>query len=113
HARGRRPRDTRVGIAAMSATRRAEVTRRSTRQVTIGNIAVGGGAAVVVQSMTNTDTADAEATIRQVAELAEAGSELVRVTVNSPEAAAQVARIKERLLAMGVTVPVVGDFHFN
>jgi (E)-4-hydroxy-3-methylbut-2-enyl-diphosphate synthase len=79
----------------------------------IGNIAVGSGAAVVVQSMTNTDTADAEATIRQVAELAEAGSELVRITVNSPEAAAQVARIKERLLALGVDTPLIGDFHFN
>jgi (E)-4-hydroxy-3-methylbut-2-enyl-diphosphate synthase len=97
----------------MSATRRAELARRPTRQVMIGNIAVGGGAAVVVQSMTNTDTADAEATVRQVAELAEAGSELVRITVNSPEAAAQVARIKERLLALGVDAPLIGDFHFN
>ncbi len=97
----------------MSATRRAELARRPTRQVMIGNIAVGGGAAVVVQSMTNTDTADAEATVRQVAELAEAGSELVRITVNSPEAAAQVARIKERLLALAVDAPLIGDFHFN
>ena len=79
----------------------------------IGSVPVGGGAPVVVQSMTNTDTADAEATIRQVAALARAGSELVRITVNSPEAAAQVARIKERLLAMNVTAPLVGDFHFN
>jgi (E)-4-hydroxy-3-methylbut-2-enyl-diphosphate synthase len=74
---------------------------------------VGGAAPVAVQSMTNTDTADAEATVQQVVALARAGSELVRITVNSPEAAAQVARIKERLLALDVTVPVIGDFHFN
>jgi (E)-4-hydroxy-3-methylbut-2-enyl-diphosphate synthase len=67
----------------------------------------------MVQSMTNTDTADVEATVRQVAELARAGSEVVRITVNSPEAAAQVARIRERLDAQGVAVPLVGDFHFN
>jgi len=79
----------------------------------IGEVAVGGGAPVAVQSMTNTDTADAQATVQQVAALARAGSELVRITVNSPEAAAQVAGIKERLLAMGVGVPLVGDFHFN
>jgi (E)-4-hydroxy-3-methylbut-2-enyl-diphosphate synthase len=79
----------------------------------IGTVAVGGSAPVVVQSMTNTDTADAQATVQQVAALARAGSELVRITVNSPEAAAQVAHIKERLLAMNVTVPLVGDFHFN
>ena len=87
--------------------------RSPTRRTLIGHVVVGGGAPVVVQSMTNTDTADADATTRQVAELAQAGSELVRITVNSPEAAAQVARIKERLLAAGVTVPLVGDFHFN
>jgi (E)-4-hydroxy-3-methylbut-2-enyl-diphosphate synthase len=79
----------------------------------IGNVAVGAGAPIVVQSMTNTDTADADATTRQVAQLAQAGSELVRITVNSPEAAAQVARIKERLLGTGLTVPLVGDFHYN
>jgi (E)-4-hydroxy-3-methylbut-2-enyl-diphosphate synthase len=90
-----------------------ELPRRPTRRTLIGHVAVGGGAPVVVQAMTNTDTADADATTRQVAELAQAGSELVRITVNSPEAAAQVARIKERLLATGVTVPLVGDFHFN
>ncbi len=87
--------------------------RRPTRRTLIGHVVVGGGAPVVVQSMTNTDTADADATTRQVAELAQAGSELVRITVNSPEAAVQVARIKETLLATGVTVPLVGDFHFN
>ena len=79
----------------------------------VGKVAIGGGAPVVVQSMTNTDTADAEATARQVLELARAGSELVRITVNSPEAAAQVARIRERLDAQTCDVPLVGDFHFN
>ncbi len=74
---------------------------------------MGGGAPIVVQSMTNTDTADAEATARQVEALARAGSELVRITVNSPEAAAQVARIRERLEQRGCAVPLVGDFHYN
>ncbi len=79
----------------------------------IGGVAVGGAAPVVVQSMTNTDTADAAATARQVAELAQAGSELVRITVNSPEAAAQVAGIRAKLDALGVSVPLIGDFHYN
>jgi len=79
----------------------------------VGDIVIGGGAPIVVQSMTNTDTADAEATARQVEELARAGSELVRITVNSPEAAAQVAAIRRRLDAAGCAVPLVGDFHFN
>jgi (E)-4-hydroxy-3-methylbut-2-enyl-diphosphate synthase len=79
----------------------------------VGPVAIGGGAPVVVQSMTNTDTADAEATARQVAELWRAGSELVRITVNSPQAAAQVAGIRARLDAMGCDVPLIGDFHFN
>ena len=92
---------------------KAEGIRRHSRVASIGGIAVGGGAPVVVQSMTNTDTADAQATVEQVAALARAGSELVRITVNSPEAASQVARIKERLLAMGVSAPLIGDFHFN
>jgi (E)-4-hydroxy-3-methylbut-2-enyl-diphosphate synthase len=74
---------------------------------------MGGGAPIVVQSMTNTDTADAEATARQVEALARAGSELVRITVNSPEAAAQVARIRETLDQRGCAVPLVGDFHYN
>jgi (E)-4-hydroxy-3-methylbut-2-enyl-diphosphate synthase len=87
--------------------------RRTSRRVMVGGIAIGGGAPIVVQSMTNTDTADAEATARQVRALAEAGSELVRITVNSPEAAAQVAAIRERLDAAGCAVPLVGDFHFN
>ncbi len=87
--------------------------RRGTRQVLIGGVAVGGAAPVVVQSMTNTDTADAAATVAQVADLARAGSELVRITVNSPEAAAQVAEIRARLDAQGVAVPLIGDFHYN
>ncbi len=87
--------------------------RRRSRQVRIGRFSIGGDAPVLVQSMTNTDTADAEATASQVAQLWQAGSELVRITVNSPEAAAQVARIRDRLDAMGCEVPLVGDFHFN
>jgi len=97
----------------MAAPVETEPRRRVTRRTLIGNVAVGAGAPIVVQSMTNTDTADADATTRQVARLAQAGSELVRITVNSPEAAAQVARIKERLLGIGLTVPLVGDFHYN
>ncbi len=87
--------------------------RRRSRQVLVGRVPIGGGAPIVVQSMTNTDTADAAATARQVEELARAGSEIVRITVNSPEAAAQVAAIRERLDAAGCDVPLVGDFHFN
>jgi len=79
----------------------------------VGHVRIGGGAPFVVQSMTNTDTADAEATAGQVAELALAGSELVRITVNSPEAAAQVAPIRAKLDAMGISVPLIGDFHYN
>ena len=87
--------------------------RRISSRVLVGPVAIGGGAPVVVQSMTNTDTADAEATALQVAELSRAGSELVRITVNSPEAAAEVAGIRARLDAMGCDVPLIGDFHFN
>ncbi len=87
--------------------------RRGSRPVAVGDVVIGGGAPIVVQSMTNTDTADAEATARQVEELARAGSELVRITVNSPEAAAEVAPIRQRLDAAGCAVPLVGDFHFN
>ncbi len=89
------------------------LARRISKRVMVGRVAIGGGAPVVVQSMTNTDTADAAATARQTFELWRAGSELVRVTVNTPEAAAQVARIRERLDAMGCDVPLIGDFHFN
>jgi (E)-4-hydroxy-3-methylbut-2-enyl-diphosphate synthase len=91
----------------------AALQRRISRQVRVGGVAIGGDAPIVVQSMTNTDTADAEATVRQVIDLARAGSELVRITVNSPEAAAQVAAIREKLDAKGCGVPLVGDFHFN
>jgi (E)-4-hydroxy-3-methylbut-2-enyl-diphosphate synthase len=87
--------------------------RRNTRRVVVGGVAIGGGAPVVVQSMTNTDTVDAFGTAMQVAELARAGSEIVRITVNTREAAAAVPGIRERLLAMGLDVPLVGDFHFN
>ena len=87
--------------------------RRLTRSVRIGGINVGGGAPVVVQSMTNTDTADIAGTTRQVADLWRAGSELVRVTVNTAEAAAAVPRIVEKLRMMGVEVPIIGDFHYN
>ncbi|SMF31040.1 flavodoxin-dependent (E)-4-hydroxy-3-methylbut-2-enyl-diphosphate synthase [Pseudogulbenkiania subflava] len=89
------------------------IARRPTRQVRVGHVIVGSEAPVVVQSMTNTDTADAAATAQQVFELAEAGSELVRITVNSPEAAAAVAEVRQRLDDMGCNVPLVGDFHFN
>lgn len=81
--------------------------------VRIGNVLVGGGAPVVVQSMTNTDTADIKATVTQVAELAKAGSELVRITVNNEESAQAVAHIRDQLLAQDIDVPLVGDFHFN
>ena len=87
--------------------------RRSTRQVRIGNVLVGSGAPIVVQSMTNTDTADDFATTMQVAQLARAGSEMVRVTVNTDEAAKAVPKIREKLLAMNLDVPLVGDFHYN
>ena len=87
--------------------------RRQTIGVKVGNVQVGGAAPVVVQSMTNTDTADVAATAQQCLELAQAGSELVRVTVNVPEAAAAVPEIKKRLLDAGCEVPVIGDFHYN
>jgi len=90
----------------------APLARHQTTPVKVGDVTVGGGAPVVVQSMTNTDTADVEATVRQVAALARAGSELVRITVDRNEAAAAVPHIKERLLKMGVTTPIVGDFHY-
>jgi (E)-4-hydroxy-3-methylbut-2-enyl-diphosphate synthase len=87
--------------------------RHQTVGVKVGKIQVGGGAPVVVQSMTNTDTADAVSTAQQCLELAQAGSELVRITVNVPEAAATVPEIKKRLLDAGCDVPVIGDFHYN
>ena len=87
--------------------------RKATRQVAIGGVQVGGDAPVVVQSMTNTDTADVASTTKQVAELWRAGSELVRVTVNNAESAAAVPRIVDKLAMMGVNVPIIGDFHYN
>ncbi|MEA2858515.1 MAG: (E)-4-hydroxy-3-methylbut-2-enyl-diphosphate synthase, partial [Methylobacteriaceae bacterium] len=90
--------------------------RRRTVAVTVGKgagaIQVGGGAPIVVQSMTNTDTADIDGTVRQVAALAQAGSELVRITVDRDEAAAAVPHIRDRLARIGVHVPLVGDFHY-
>src|SRR5688572_4495743 len=91
----------------------ALITRRKTPSVRVGNVLVGSAHPVVVQSMTNTDTADAAATIRQVIQLAEAGSEIVRVTVNNDEAAQAVPAIVEGLAKAGHTVPIVGDFHYN
>jgi (E)-4-hydroxy-3-methylbut-2-enyl-diphosphate synthase len=87
--------------------------RRISRQVAVGGVRIGGGAPVVVQSMTNTDTEDALSTARQVEALARAGSELVRITVNTPEAAARVAEIRQRLDTAGCNVPLIGDFHYN
>ncbi len=87
--------------------------RRINRAVQVGAVTVGGGQPVVVQSMTNTDTADIASTVKQVAELWRAGSELVRVTVNNPESAAAVPHIVEKLRMMGIEVPVIGDFHYN
>ncbi|MCC7032596.1 MAG: flavodoxin-dependent (E)-4-hydroxy-3-methylbut-2-enyl-diphosphate synthase [Acidobacteria bacterium] len=87
--------------------------RRRTVPVKVGGVTVGGGAPIVVQSMTMTDTADAAATARQCVELWEAGSEMVRVTVNLPEAAAAVPEIKRRMLDVGCTAPLIGDFHYN
>ena len=87
--------------------------RKNTHQVLVGNVKVGGAAPIVVQSMTNTDTANIEATVNQVMELANAGSELVRITVNNEEAAAAVPEIRRQLDANGFSVPLVGDFHFN
>ena len=89
------------------------IKRRPSQRVLVGKVMLGGGAPIVVQSMTNTDTADAESTTQQVFELAKAGSELVRITVNTPEAAAQVATIRARLDDMGCDVPLIGDFHYN
>jgi (E)-4-hydroxy-3-methylbut-2-enyl-diphosphate synthase len=87
--------------------------RRKSCSISVGHVVIGGAAPIVVQSMTNTDTADAAATVQQVAALARAGSELVRITVNNAEAAAQVPHIRDQLDSMGVNVPLVGDFHFN
>jgi (E)-4-hydroxy-3-methylbut-2-enyl-diphosphate synthase len=87
--------------------------RKRTTPVRIGDVMIGGEHPIAVQSMTNTDTADVQATVRQVSELADAGSELVRITVNTPAAAAAVPRIVEQLRKRGTTVPLIGDFHYN
>ena len=89
------------------------MTRRDSVGVRIGAVMVGSSAPVVVQSMTNTDTADVLSTTRQVAELSRSGSELVRLTVNNAEAATAVPKIRDRLAMMGVYVPLIGDFHYN
>src|SRR6187397_52663 len=89
-----------------------QAVRRQSVAVRVGNVQVGGGAPIVVQSMTNTDTADVNATVGQVAALARAGSEIVRITVDRDEAAAAVPHIKEKLLQQGCEVPIVGDFHY-
>src|SRR5437588_8737678 len=91
----------------------ANIQRRKSVGVAIGSVRVGGGAPVVVQSMTNTDTADVAGTIQQIAALWRAGSELVRVTVNNEAAAAAVPHIVEGLEKRGVRVPIIGDFHYN
>src|SRR5579862_8347811 len=102
-----------VQINGASVPQPVDPRRRKTIGVKVGHITVGGGAPIVVQSMTNTDTADVMSTFQQCLELAQAGSELVRITVNVPEAAAAVAEIKQRLLDAGCNVPVIGDFHYN
>ena len=89
------------------------IVRHQSHAVRIGEVVVGGGAPVVVQSMTNTDTADVDATVRQVMELANAGSEIVRITVNTDEAARAVPQIRDRLWVRGYDVPLVGDFHYH
>lgn len=86
--------------------------RRASVAVDVGGVIVGGGAPVVVQSMTNTDTADIDATVQQVAALFQAGSEMVRITVDRDESAAAVPKIRERLLRLGMDVPLIGDFHY-
>ena len=86
--------------------------RRKSVSVTIGNVTMGGDAPVVVQSMTNTDTADVDGTVSQVAALAKAGSELVRITVDRPAAAKAVPHIRDGLDKLGIDVPLIGDFHY-
>jgi (E)-4-hydroxy-3-methylbut-2-enyl-diphosphate synthase len=89
------------------------IARKNTVGVKVGNVQIGGGAPIVIQSMTNTDTADVESTVQQIYELARAGSELVRVTVNNEASAEAVPTIREKLEARGCSVPIIGDFHFN
>src|SRR5258708_30488338 len=91
----------------------ADIRRRGSVAVNVGGVRVGGGNPIVVQSMTNTDTADVTSTVNQVMALAKAGSELVRVTVNTEAVAEAVAKIVDTLRMFGVTVPIIGDFHYN
>ena len=91
----------------------SEIPRHRSRAVRVGSVTLGGGAPIVVQSMTNTDTADVDATVRQVMELADAGSEIVRITVNTDDAAKAVPHIRDRLRVRGCEVPLVGDFHYH
>ena len=97
----------------MSSLNQAPIIRRRSRTVLVGGIRIGGGAPIVVQSMTNTDTAEIDATVAQVRLLADAGSELVRISVNTAEAAAAVPVIRMRLDSLGCHVPLIGDFHYN
>ncbi len=106
-----RPPEERRFVPPADDTARS-TTRRAAVPVKVGDVVIGGQAPVVVQSMTNTDTADIDATVEQVAALARAGSEIVRITVDRDEAAAAVPRIRDRLAAIGVAVPLVGDFHY-
>jgi 4-hydroxy-3-methylbut-2-en-1-yl diphosphate synthase IspG/GcpE len=99
-----------AGSAPAFVAHTSSIPRRKTYGVRVGKIIVGGGAPVVVQSMTNTDTANADSTFQQCLELAQAGSELLRITVNVPEAAAAVPEIKQRLLDAGCTAPIIGRF---
>ena len=101
-----------IDAGVIADDRVGPLTRRQTVPVRVGNVTVGGGAPVVVQSMTNTDTADVDGTVRQVAALARAGSEMVRITVDRDEAAAAVPHIRDRLARLQVDVPLVGDFHY-
>jgi (E)-4-hydroxy-3-methylbut-2-enyl-diphosphate synthase len=101
------------GSGKEAGTRMAAVARHKTVGVAVGPIQVGGGAPIVVQSMCNTDTADVDSTVRQCLELWQAGSEMLRVTVNLPEAAEAVPSIRKRLLLAGCTAPLIGDFHYN
>jgi len=100
-------------MAAKPSTMQLRAPRKSTIPVNVGGVIVGGDAPIIVQSMTNTDTADIEGTARQTADLANAGSELVRITVDRDEAAKAVPHIRDRLAQMSVRVPLVGDFHYN
>src|SRR5271165_5516354 len=93
--------------------RMADIKRRKSIAVNVGGVKVGGSNPIVVQSMTNTDTADITATVNQIMALARAGSELVRVTVNTEAAAAAVPKIVDTIEAFGVPVPIIGDFHYN